>query len=732
MRGPFSSVRFLLVTVVAGLMAAASVLADTVIDFSGYHADCDVRVEGWNGQLRVKWPVEAGETGEVVLDLSGQGPLIKQMAIRNNENAVSEVLKDVDPMWFVTVGERQVPPGKPPEHKWEVFFDNPHRRPHETFGSKFEIQKARVSGKGKRATVAVDRLSIGPFAGSVEFLFYAESRMLRIDAAVTTQKDNLAAFYDQGLVSPMPSWKEVAWVNMEGVTQKAPTTKEFLGLGPRNALEDRNSGIQQAVKVRHRTIAAVSGQGTVSCFPPPHQFQFPRDYTTNLGFVWHGDGFRGLSGKVGFGIRQNKDDGGNFVPWFNAPPGVTHRMGMFCLLTSGTSADALRETLRYTNGDRFPDLPGHLKFTSHYHMAISIAAMQERAKGFVRTQPPEYVDVFKEMGVDMVHLGEFHGDGHPRDPGPLRLPEMQTMFDECRRWSDDKLLLIPGEEANVYLGLQFEGKHPGHWLYLFPRPVYWTMVRGADQPFVEEIAPYGKVYHVGDRGDMIRLLKEERGLAWTAHPRIKASSWTPDIFRHEDFFLADFWLGGAWKAMPADLSRDKLGERVLNLIDDMANWGHKKYVPGEVDVFKIDHTHELYAHMNVNYVQLDRLPRFDDGWQPVLDVLRNGRFFVTTGEILIPRFAVGGKGSGDVLKQSAGSQPQLEAELRWTFPLSFAEVISGDGRQVYRERIDLTDTASFGSRTLRLTPSLAGRRWVRLEVWDVATNGAFTQPVWLE
>ena len=24
---------------------------------------------------------------------------------------------------------------------------------------------------------------------------------------------------------------------------------------------------------------------------------------------------------------------------------------------------------------------------------------------------------------------EFHGDGHPRDPGPLRLAEMQAMFD---------------------------------------------------------------------------------------------------------------------------------------------------------------------------------------------------------------------------------------------------------------------------------------------------------------
>src|SRR5205807_4333625 len=102
---------------------------------------------------------------------------------------------------------------------------------------------------------------------------------------------------------------------------------------------------------------------------------------------------------------------------------------------------------------------------------------------------------------------------------------------------------------------------------------------------------------------MEKKMKQEKGLAWTAHPRIKASSWTPDIFRHEDFYLSDRWLGAAWKAMPADLLRQRLGERALDLLDDMANWGQKKYLPGEVDVFKLDHTHELYGAMNVNYVR---------------------------------------------------------------------------------------------------------------------------------
>jgi len=149
--------------------------------------------------------------------------------------------------------------------------------------------------------------------------------------------------------------------------------------------------------------------------------------------------------------------------------------------------------------------------------------------------------------------------------------------------------------------------------------VYWMQQRAADQPFAEQHPAYGTVYRVGSRQDMIELLKREKGMAWTAHPRIKASSWTPDIFRNEDFYLDNSWLGAAWKAMPGDLSRPKLGERGLDLLDDMSNWGQRKQLLGEVDVFKIDRSHELYGHMNVNYVRLPRLPRYDEGWQPVMD-----------------------------------------------------------------------------------------------------------------
>ena len=70
--------------------------------------------------------------------------------------------------------------------------------------------------------------------------------------------------------------------------------------------------------------------------------------------------------------------------------------------------------------------------------------------------------------------------------------------------------------------------------------------------------------------------------------------------------------------------------------------------------------------------------------------------------------------------------------LQWTFPLHFAEIVSGDGTKVYRQRIDLDTTEPFGQREWRIPVDLRGRKWVRFEVWDVAADGAFTQTYWMD
>jgi hypothetical protein len=337
---------------------------------------------------------------------------------------------------------------------------------------------------------------------------------------------------------------------------------------------------------------------------------------------------------------------------------------------------------------------------------------------------PDFVKTFKARGVNIAHLAEFHYCDGSKVPEAERLQRLKTLHSECARLSDDELLVLPGEEPNVHLG--------GHWISLFPKPVNWTLSRPEGKPFVEEIPGYGPVYHVGSPADVLALFEKERGLFWTAHARIKSSFGFPDNYKNTDFYRSDRFLGAAWKAMPADLSRPTLGWRVLDLLDESANWGARKQAIGEVDIFGVHPDFETYGHMNINYLRLAKLPRFAEGWQPVLDALRGGQFFTTTGEVLIPEFSVDGKQSGQTLEVSRDGTPTtLEAQLDWTFPLAFAEVVSGDGEKVYRQRIDLTDTQSFGTRALRVPVDLEGRKWVRFEVWDVAANGAFTQPVWL-
>ena len=235
----FGSARNLLAVFYCLIGVAAQ--AETVIDLSGYRADCEVRVAGFNGHLIVTWPTGGGDDAEVALDMNGDKPLIERLSMRKGQD-LAEIFGGVDPVWFLTVGERRARDEKSPEQKWEVFFDNPQRRPHETFASTLVMKQARVTGSGKRATVAIDELTVGPFAGSVELSFYAGSRLMRIDAAIKTDKDRLAVFYDTGLVAERPSWDEIGWVDTEGGIQKHSALAGVPAISSPGPFSQRESG----------------------------------------------------------------------------------------------------------------------------------------------------------------------------------------------------------------------------------------------------------------------------------------------------------------------------------------------------------------------------------------------------------------------------------------------------------------------------------------------------------
>ena len=673
-------------------------------------ADSGVVLEQSETQLRLTWPISAAENGVAVFSLDETKPLIESLGITAQGQPATVVMKTLNPVTLLTVGSRD---SKNPQG-WGAFFDKTSTRPYETFLVVLGKRRVQTTNEGNRMTVSLAEASGGGFSGDLRFTFYRNSPLIHVETVMMTKEDWRAIIYDTGLVSAAPNWDAMAWNDTGGNFQSVK-------LDPSVAAEP--------LAVAGRALVANGSAGSLAVFPAPHQFFYPQDEAFNNKFVWYGHDYAKRAGDFGFGIRQSLTGDNRYVPWFNAPPGTQQHLGVFYLLTRGDARQALAEVARYTHGDHYKKLPGQLTFTSHYHIEHSKNFIeqqkQQQTNGVPRgLETPGFVKTFKARGVDIAHLAEFHYEDGSRLTETNRLAKLKVMHDETRRLSDGELLLLPGEEPNIQLG--------GHWISLFPKPVNWTLNRPDGKPFVEDVAGYGKVYHVGNPADVLRLFETENGLFWTAHPRIKASFGFPDQYKDTAFFHSDHFLGGAWKAMPADLSRPTLGWRVLDLLDDMSNWGAKKQTPGEVDIFQIQPDFETYAHMNINYLRLAKLPRYDDGWQPVLDALRGGKFFTTTGEILIPNFRVGGKQSGQTFNLAHNTAPVLEAELDWTFPLAFAEIISGDGQKVFRQRIDLTDTESFGIRKLRLPLELKDRTWVRLEVWDIAANGAFTQPVWLE
>ncbi|BCM94436.1 hypothetical protein IAD21_06343 [Abditibacteriota bacterium] len=677
------------------------------VDFSGYRAKSGVTIQQNGAQLRATWPMVKGEYGVLALDLTPNAPLITELGTAPSARGNSTpILRNVNPNTILTVGTRDLtaPAG------WVAFFDDPPKRPYQSYLATLSKQSVRVESQGQHSTIIIDGLTAGPFSGDWRFTLYPGTRLVHAQAVISTQRDASAILYDTGLSSPTPSWSSVAYMDNQDKWQRTG-----------------NSDAATPVAVRYRSIMAQSGGGTVAVFPPPHAYFYPLDFADNFKFAWQGRGFRELINEPGFGIRQPLEGDRRHVPWVNAPPGTVQKLGVFYLLSRGNAQQALGDVRRYTRDDHFPKLDGYHTFSSHYHVehTLDFAAQQkaQNTTGVPRgLEEPGFVKTLKARGVDIMHLAEFHVGWTP-EMRAKRLEWLKAMHDECARLSNDQFLLLPGEEPNEHLG--------GHWLSFFPKPVYWTLTREPEQPFVEQVAGYGTVYHVGNPTDVWNLMKAEHGLMWTAHPRIKGSIGQPDGYKDSDFFKSEQFLGGAWKAMPSDLSKPQLGTRVLDLEDDMANWGLRKYILGEVDVFKINLDSELYAHMNVNYLKLKQIPRFSDGWQSVLDALHNGQFFVTTGEVLIPDFSIGGKESGQTLRITGTGTP-VQANLQWTFPLNFAEIVSGDGTRVYRQRIDLSDTRAFDKRTLKATADLSNRRWARFEVWDMAGNGAFTQPVWLE
>ena len=582
--------------------------------------------------------------------------------------------------------------------------------------SSFMASSCAVKTDGNSLSVTFPGLRVGIFEGSLRFTVYRGTNLLQMDAIARTSEPWVAYKYDAGLNGlSTKTLPRVVWRDTGG----HPQQHRFGGPAALSL-----SGVRAA----NRLLVAEGPGGSLAVFPPPHTFFFAREVDVNLGYVFYrNDG----GGAYSVGVTMPEAESDTFPQYeqnyalYNAPPGTWQKMTTFFYPAAENAEAARAAALAFTRSDVFKAVPGYKTFVNHFHLRV---VDRMRAGGF--DTPLQDVIAMKGIGLNVIGLSDFHADSLAAgDHGPARFRDQKDYAEVSRRLSDTDFLVLPWEEPSVAFG--------GHYNVLWPKNVFWSKTnrvggRGqpaaAPLPFTEEDPTYGRVYHTGNAENMQRLLEAEGGYWYHAHPRTKSTAGFPDATWGTPYLKSDRYLGIAFKpGMGQDNSEATMcAWRCFDAVDTMNNLNadsgiRPKLVIADIDTYRKSPEDDLYANFPVNYLRLDSLPGPDADWSPVLRALRDGDFFVTTGEILIRDYAVAG----------TGARRTITASAEWTFPLAFMEIVTGDGRTVGRQVIPAADLPAFGSQRLSIPFDATGKKWVRFAMWDVAGNGAFTQPQWL-
>jgi hypothetical protein len=717
-------------------------------DVKDYKSISGVNVTADKNSVEISWQGEHGQELRARFTLRDGQPLINELAARKPGGEWVELGAHLTPEFQVTTARRRISttektilehlhadtPENEERYKWNVFWDAPLAIPGTQDGhlvgpgrTADEVKRAtvsynsdscRVTGEGERVSVIFNGLTLGIFAGDLQFTVYKGSNLLRQEAMAKTDAPDVAFIYKAGLMGfAIHEDTRLVWRDTAQVWQQY----EFGGEANEQPVD---------LQARNRLEILDAGAGSLAIFPPPHKFFFARENEVNLGYVYYR---KDSDTSFSLGVMQ-PEHGSGYAPWgeteavwdrrvhvarsqiynyalYNAPPGTVQRMAVYYYLSAEGDHATQQAVTAYTHDDTYKPVPGFKTVTGHFHLDFNEMIRDRGTADFM----PTWVPVFRGLGINIVYLGDFHDDSDINDPGPKRFYEQKAYFEGARKVSDRDFLVMPAEEVNSYLG--------GHWYLMLPKPVYFShaIPRPADQSFEENDPTYGHVYHLGSADDVVKMLNREQGIIWAAHPRTKSSAMYPDEYKDKDYFLSDRFIGASWESLPVDLSQKRLcEERCFGLTDEMANWAPKpKFMLAEGDTYMKVPSDDTYPLLAINYLKLDKVPAYNESWAPVVEGIRAGNFFGTTGEILFHKWGIEGSDAKSV----------YTASIEYTFPLEFAELVWSDGAKVDRKIVDLTNTEAFGTMNFRINFDATGKKWVRFDVWDSAGDGAWLQPV---
>jgi hypothetical protein len=698
-----------------------------------------------NQELRLRLAVNAGT------------PTIRDLSIRKKGSQTwAAVISNATPEYKVASGlrratDQQIRPLRDlgveitsaviDDIKWEAFWDAPlnvpggnpahgnstpplggiahqpglPRRPDEVkrADAVFRAPGCEVKTTGARLDVVFPGVELGIFAGRLEYSVYKGTNLIKQNVVAKTEEKSVAYKYDAGLKGlALQPGSRMVWRDITNFWQ------DYSFGGPNN---EKLVALRSANRI---AVAEMAG-GSIAAFPPPHRFFWAREVEVNLGYNYYR---KDSDTSFAFGVRQAEgedettdmgrgpeDIRQNFA-LYSARPGTWQHMPVFFYVSAERGQPTLKSALAFTRDDQYKPLAGYQVMAQHFHTS---PVPRAKAAGGLDVRIPD-IDTMKAKGINIFGpVGPGGGGGFGSgDRTEARLLNLADYYEYARRHSDSTFLLMPNHESGgAGVG--------GHIDFLLSKPLFWIEDRKPGEPLVENHPTYGKVYHLGGPDDTIEMARRENILLFMPHSRSKGSTGYPDAVKDKAHFKDEHYRGIGYRwGMGVDGSELRLCEyRCLDILDDMNNWVANvptppKFIEAITETYRRGPGDDIYANNPVSYVKLDRLPKVDD-MSSLINTIKRGDYFVTSGEILITSYGVSG----------AGTNRTISADFEWTFPLEFAEVVWGDGQTTDRQILPLTNLAPFGRHKLEIPFDATGKKWVRFAVWDTAGNGALVQPI---
>lgn len=734
--------RFAVLT--AALMSSTAILAAPLeADLAGFSSSEGLSAQQTGGDLTVEWQGADDETLRLVLGDENGSPVIRQLAISADGGDWTTVAENAAFEFSIVEGYRRISKQQMSpltalgveltqdvvdQYKWDVFWDAPldtrtedldagnpppvggvaeqpglPRQPDEILRASLEMSAGNAIVTGDEGSIRIELpgATLGTFSGSLVVTVFKGTNLIQAELEASTDGESVAYKYDAGIrglaIGEGTSlvWKDIANLRQDMTLTDAHPDNDKLSL----------------LRAANRIVAADVGDAAIAAFPPPHVWYWAREVEVNLGNNYYR---KDADNTVAIGVGQAEQEVEQYLAnWslYSAPPGTVQHMRAYFYPTLGDADAAIEEALAFTSNDIYPEVDGHKVLAAHYHINPGRQWIAEGLDFRI-----DDFDVLKTAGIDIISLAE-----RPRDE--TQLEELDAAFKGAMLHSDENFLILPNMENSNLLG--------GHWDLWFSKPTLYIDLeepRTADQPLVTEDPTYGRIYQVGSKEDIMEMVEAENMLVYMPHPRTKGSSGYPDAVKDDPTFQSDHYRGAGWRwGMGSDLSEIRMSEkRVLPLLDDMNNWAAEagyapKFLQAITETYWKAPGDDIYGSGPVQYIALDDIPT-DGDYTPIVDAMMAGDYFMSTGEVRLNSYGLEGEGADAVYK----------ANIAWTFPLDFVEVVWGDGTDTHVETVPAIELGAFGEEDFEVPVDLSQAKWVRFAAWDIAGNGAFTNPVALD